>query len=506
MTSPAEKLAESLERLKKLQDRGIIAIQSSDLTRTHRERLVKNGFLQEVIKGWYIASRQDESAGESTAWYASYWGFCAVYLNRRFGDHWCLSPEQSISLHAGNWTVPQQLLVRSPKANNQVTSLPYKTSLLDVQLSMPNKNEVEIKNGLRIFSLASALVTCPPKFFIQNPTDVRTALLLIPDASDVLDLLLSDGRSKIASRLVGAFRHIGRSQFADEIIKTMTTVGYDVREINPFAVTPIHLHFSRERSPYVNRMRIQWQEMREVIIKHFPAPVVRQKNPDKYLKAVDDAYMMDAYNSLSIEGYRVSEQLIHRVRSGVWNPDNNLDDREHIAALAARGYWLAFRAVKKSLRRVLKNVNPGKVFDEDHRDWYREMFAPCVTAGILKPADLAGYRRGPVYIRHSMHVPPDPSAVRDLMPVLSELLTQETESAVRIVLGHFFFVYIHPYMDGNGRMGRFLMNVMCAAGGYPWIIIPVEKRNQYMAALESASVVRNILPFCQFLRELVESV
>lgn len=142
------------------------------------------------------------------------------------------------------------------------------------------------------------------------------------------------------------------------------------------------------------------------------------------------------------------------------------------------------------------------MFDEDHRDWYREMFAPCITAGILKPADLAGYRNSPVYIRRSMYVPPTSNAVRDLMPAFCELLSEETEPAVRIVLGHFFFVYIHPYMDGNGRIGRFLMNVMLAADGYPWIVIPVEQRNKYMAALEEASVRQNIVPFGKFLARL----
>jgi len=73
------------------------------------------------------------------------------------------------------------------------------------------------------------------------------------------------------------------------------------------------------------------------------------------------------------------------------------------------------------------------------------------------------------------------------------------------VLGHFFFVYIHPYMDGNGRMGRFLMNVMLAAGSYPWIIVPVEQRNKYMATLEEASIRQNILPFSNFLADLMET-
>ncbi|MBK8662211.1 MAG: Fic family protein [Ignavibacteriales bacterium] len=35
-------------------------------------------------------------------------------------------------------------------------------------------------------------------------------------------------------------------------------------------------------------------------------------------------------------------------------------------------------------------------------------------------------------------------------------------------------------MDGNGRIGRFLMNVMLASGGYPWTTIPLQKRDEYM--------------------------
>lgn len=93
--------------------------------------------------------------------------------------------------------------------------------------------------------------------------------------------------------------------------------------------------------------------------------------------------------------------------------------------------------------------------------------------------------------------------MRDAMPVLFELLTSETEPAVRAVLGHFIFVFIHPYMDGNGRMGRFLMNAMLASGGYPWTVIPVEERQQYMEALEQASVNQNIEPFAAFLGRLV---
>ncbi|MDH5219050.1 MAG: Fic family protein, partial [Gammaproteobacteria bacterium] len=152
---------------------------------------------------------------------------------------------------------------------------------------------------------------------------------------------------------------------------------------------------------------------------------------------------------------------------------------------------------------ILAGENPGGVIDNDHRTWYREMFTPSVTAGILRPGDLAGYRNGPVYIRRSMHVPPSCESVRDAMPAYFDLLREETEASVRVVLGHFIFVYIHPYIDGNGRMGRFLMNAMLASGGYPWMIVPVEKRTEYMTALEDASTGQNIKPFARFLAGLV---
>jgi len=94
-------------------------------------------------------------------------------------------------------------------------------------------------------------------------------------------------------------------------------------------------------------------------------------------------------------------------------------------------------------------------------------------------------------------------AMRDAMPVLFELLEEEPEPSVRAVLGHFIFVFIHPYMDGNGRIGRFLMNAMLASGGYPWTVVPVERRTEYMQALEQASVGQDITSFATFLAYLV---
>lgn len=503
MAAPSAKLAESLALLRSIQDRGMIAIRANHLTRTHRERLLKSGFIREVMKGWYIPARPDEPPGESTAWYASFWGFCAGYLNERFGEEWCLGPEQSLNIHTGDWTVPKQLIVRSPKGGNKPTDLPFGTSVFDIRLDLADTRDIEIKDELRIMTVPLALVNCAPNQFTAHPIGMRSALAMVTDASDVLSHLLAGGHSKVAGRLAGAFRNIGRDGIVDNIVETMRTAGYTVNESDPFEEKPSITIGARDTSPNVNRLRMKWEEMREQVLHNFPAAPGLTRDRNAYLKRVEEVYVSDAYNSLSIEGYRVSTQLIERVRSGNWNPDSVVGDRDHRNALAARGYWQAFQSVKQSIGKVLNGESPGRIVEKDHSAWYRELFGPSVTAGILKASDLAGYRNSPVYIRRSRHVPPRYEAVRELMPAFFELLQQEKEPAVRAVLGHFVFVYIHPYVDGNGRMGRFMMNVMLASGGYPWTVIPVDKRDRYIAALESAGIDQDIRPFAKFLSNLV---
>jgi hypothetical protein len=125
MPKPNEKLAESLTVLKQLQKGGRRVFRSQELSRTHRERLLSNGFLRNVMKGWVMSSSPSARAGDSTPWYASFWEFCARYCDDRFGDVWHLSPEQSLLLHAENTVIPTQVVVYSSKGTNHaMTALP----------------------------------------------------------------------------------------------------------------------------------------------------------------------------------------------------------------------------------------------------------------------------------------------------------------------------------------------------------------------------------------------
>ena len=124
MASPGEKLAASLKELRQLQEKDkIVAIRSSEINRTHRERLSKNGFLKEVSRGWYIVTNPEDRQGDSTSWYTSYWNFCSRYLEDKYKSEYCISPEQSLLLHVGNKAVPKQLITKSPNGPNKVIPL-----------------------------------------------------------------------------------------------------------------------------------------------------------------------------------------------------------------------------------------------------------------------------------------------------------------------------------------------------------------------------------------------
>jgi len=504
MATPNEKLAESLDALKALQEGGRRVFRSDDLSRVNRERLVANGFVQEVMRGWLISSSPSARKGDSTPWYASFWEFCARYCNDRFGEEWYLAPEQSLLLHGERTVIPAQVVVSSPKGTNNTITLLFGTSLYDLKVSeMPAATDLVARDGLRLFSPVAALVRVAESFFGRNPIEVQVVLGSLADASDLLRLLLNGGHSAKAGYLAGAFRATGRPKLADEIVSTMKSAGYDVRESNPFEAGQTFGASTRAASPIVGRVDMMWESMRDTVLKNFPTPPGPPKDKDAYLRFIDEIYQSDAYHSLSIEGYSVTPALIDRVRQGDWDPEHHEDDRRSRDALAARGYWQAFQKVKATVADIIAGGNAGALVRTAHKDWYRELFQPCAAAGLIEAGALAGYRNNPVYLRTSRFVPPRWESVREAMPALFDLLEKEPEPGVRAVLGHWLFGYIHPYPDGNGRMARFVMNAMLASGGYPWTVIRVKDRNAYLKALDSASIDMDITPFAAFVAKRV---
>jgi Fic family protein len=124
--------------------------------------------------------------------------------------------------------------------------------------------------------------------------------------------------------------------------------------------------------------------------------------------------------------------------------------------------------------------------------WHKAVFRET------KPEHAGRIRDVRVRIGGSRHLPPSPLEVR---PMLIELLrwaqrrSAELDPVERAAEFHFRFESIHPFVDGNGRIGRIAMNMLLYGSGYPMLNIQYGKRRGYYHALERSSVTSNRLPF-----------
>ena len=121
-----------------------------------------------------------------------------------------------------------------------------------------------------LFSPAASLVGVGETFFARNPVESQVVLASLPDASDLLRLLLDGGNSTKAGYLAGAFRRIGRPELADEIVRSMKRGGYDVRESDPFEATQSVGKPRPSSAPIAGRLEMMREATREAVIKDFP--------------------------------------------------------------------------------------------------------------------------------------------------------------------------------------------------------------------------------------------
>jgi Fic family protein len=111
------------------------------------------------------------------------------------------------------------------------------------------------------------------------------------------------------------------------------------------------------------------------------------------------------------------------------------------------------------------------------------------------------YRKVQVFIRGVEWVPAAPDDVPADMTALISWYSRNREMLHPLVLAVYFhvgFETIHPFVDGNGRVGRLLMNFILHKFEYPMVNIPNVSKNRYYDVLSRAQVDGELRPFIEF--------
>lgn len=209
----------------------------------------------------------------------------------------------------------------------------------------------------------------------------------------------------------------------------------------------------------------------------------------------------DAYHSTTMEGYRISREVSDAIVRGEPLPEGPQDQKTLEAAMAVQGYTIAYGEVLERARRR-DPIDSALILD-----LHEALFRPSVDAGITDPVALRGWRASSVGLRGWRYVPPNPKKLADLIAGLERFAARkDLDPITRALLVHLEFVTIHPFMDGNGRLSRLLMNHSLLSAGLPWVTIRSDERFPFFRSIERAQVDEDAAPFIEFVWHLIRQV
>ncbi len=169
---------------------------------------------------------------------------------------------------------------------------------------------------------------------------------------------------------------------------------------------------------------------------------------------------------------------------------------------------------EKSLREIYEVLNHKKAFDyilNYKGDITKEFILKLHELVVLNTlrqdlmSQIGKYRKVQVFIGRS--IPPKPQDVPDKMAGLLRWYSSNKKSLHPLVLASHFhaeFEKIHPFVDGNGRVGRLLMNFIMHKSHLPMINIPKKRRFEYYEVLHDAQYKNNLKPFVKFLINILK--
>ncbi|MEK7597050.1 MAG: Fic family protein [Patescibacteria group bacterium] len=208
--------------------------------------------------------------------------------------------------------------------------------------------------------------------------------------------------------------------------------------------------------------------------------------PMALITNIDEWYKIElTYSSNAIEGNTLTRQETAQiVEKGI-----TVKGKSIIEHLEAINHAKAYQYIKESNLQSIKKIDKRTILD-----------IHAIILGDINTIDAGIYRNIPVRIAGSTVTLPNPFKVPDLMEELINWLHQTKNNIVKIAVdAHFKLVTIHPFIDGNGRTARLLMNLILITAGYPPVIINKEDRKKYIDSIEKGQLSNDLADYYFFM-------
>lgn len=214
---------------------------------------------------------------------------------------------------------------------------------------------------------------------------------------------------------------------------------------------------------------------------------VREQLPREALDSFDRSFEVEyTHNSTAIEGNTLT--LIQT--KAVLEDGLSVGGKELREIYEVVNHSKAFHFAKRC-------IADGKPLDERiTKDIHALLMENILTGGI--------YRQVEVRISGAQHKPPVPSEMyRQVKDFYAALPYRSDLNAIELAAWtHAEFVKIHPFVDGNGRTSRMIMNYQLMAAGFLPVSIAKENRLEYFEALEAYAVNGDLQPFAEMIATL----
>ncbi len=212
--------------------------------------------------------------------------------------------------------------------------------------------------------------------------------------------------------------------------------------------------------------------------------------PSNTINSIRESILLNwTYNSNAIEGNTLTLSETKVVLEGITIGGKTL--KEHLEVINHKEAILYVEDIVKK--------------KENFSEWQIKNVHKLILKGI-DDENTGVYRKENVLISGAVHTPPDYFLVSEQMEDLLKWFHEEGQQLhviERAALLHILFVKIHPFVDGNGRAARLLLNLELMKNGYPPIIIRKEERIDYYNALDKAHTTNE---FNDFLNLIIDSM